>query len=220
MKKAVALYRASSRRQGKSGLGLDAQKLNVRNFAAFRKIKIIAEFTEVRSGTKKNRPIIENALKICKETNATLLIANMDRLTRRLLFAALLMESSIKFICVDRPNADYFELHISAAVAEKESRDISRRTREALQAAKARGVKLGTSVRELHRKRRQKYKAFAKRLKPKIKKYQEMGFNSIRAIVKILNDKKVKTFMGNNSKWHLSTVHKLLREINYKKYKT
>lgn len=213
MKKAVALYRASSPRQGKSGLGLDAQKSNVRNFAAFRKMRIVAEFTEVMSGRKKNRPIIENALKACKEKNATLLIANMDRLTRSMVFAALLIESDINFICVDRPNADRFELHISAAVAEKESRDISRRTKEALQAAKARGVKLGTSIKALLRKRRQQYKVFAKRLKPQIKGFQKEGFTSVRALVDVLNKKKVKTFMGGNSKWHLSTVHRLLKNI-------
>lgn len=213
MKKAVALYRASSRRQGKSGLGLEAQKTNVRRFAKFKKMKIIAEFTEVKSGLKKNRPIIDSVLKMCRETGATLLIANSDRLTRRLLFAELLWADNVDFVAVDRPDADRFELQITFAFAEKESRENGRRTREALQAAKERGVKLGTSIHGLLKKRRKKYKAFAIRMKPKIKKLMDKGYTTTRSLADALNTEGIKTFYGGQARWHLSTVHKLLKAI-------
>lgn len=213
MQKAVSLLRASSPRQEKSGLGLDAQKWNVDQFAAITKRKIIAEFVEVGSGLKKNRPIIEAALKVCRETGATLLIANMDRLTRRLLFVVLLMESDIKFICVDKPNAGRLELLITAMIAENESLDIGRRTKEALRVAKTNGVKLGTSVFGLIRRKRQEYKAFAKRMKPIIRRFQKMGLTTTRQLVDALNDMHVKTFQGHDCRWHNSTVHRLLKTI-------
>lgn len=213
MQKAVAYYRVSSKRQGKSGLGLDAQRKAVRDFAAYRKIKIIAEFTEVESGKKDNIPGLSNVLDACKEHNATLLIAKLDRLARRLIFIATLMESSIRFISVDKPHADEYELHIDAANAQRESKIISQRTRDALQAAKRRGIKLGTAVKWLLKKKRLEYKAFAKQLRPKIKGFQKMGFTSVRALAKVLNDKKIKTFTGGNSRWHISTVHRLLKEL-------
>jgi DNA invertase Pin-like site-specific DNA recombinase len=213
MKKAVAYYRVSSKRQGKSGLGLDAQRKAVRDFAAMAKMTIVAEFMEVESGKKNDRPVLSLVLAACGKHDATLLIAKLDRLARRLIFIATLMESSVRFISVDKPHADEYELHIDAANAQRESKLISQRTKEALQAAKRRGIKLGTSVKGLLRARRRKYKLFAKKLKPTIKRFQKMGFTSVRALVKILNDKKIKTVTGGSTKWHVSTVHKLLKQL-------
>jgi len=213
MQKAVAYYRVSSKRQGTSGLGLDAQRAAVRAFAALSKMKIIAEITEVESGKNNDRQGLSNVLETCKKHDAILLIAKLDRLARRLIFIATLMESSIRFISVDKPHADEYELHMDAAYAQRESKMISQRTREALQAAKRRGIKLGTSVKGLLKKKRKAYKLFAKGIRPDIRKFQKAGNKSVRSLAKILNDQKIKTFTGGNSKWHLSTVHRLLKEI-------
>lgn len=211
MKKAVAYCRVSSKRQGKSGLGLEAQDKAIWDFAQQNKMDIVAEFKEVESGSNNDRPIMAQVLEACKKHDATLLIARVDRLARRLLFIATLMESDIRFISVDRPYADEYELHMEAANAQRESRIISKRTREALQAAKRRGVKLGTAIKWLLRKRRREYKAFAMKLKPKIRLLQKRGYRSVRELVSVLNEKGVKTFTGGETRWHISTVHRLLK---------
>lgn len=213
MKKAIAHFRVSSRRQRKSGLGLAAQRREVYAFASAHKFRIVAEYIERKSGLSRNRPIIDECLAECKRLNATLLISKIDRLSRRLLFTATLMESDIPFIAIDRPHADEYELHIEAANAQRESRLISKRTKAALQEAKRRGVKLGTSIRSVLEKRRKEYQQFAIKMQPVIRKLNNKGFRTVRALKDILNEKHVRTFTGGNTKWHLSTVHTLLKHI-------
>lgn len=213
MKKAVAYCRVSSKRQGKSGLGLEAQRKAIQEFARQNNMHIIAEFKEVESGRKNDRPIMAQVLETCKRSKATLLIARVDRLARRLLFIVTLMESDIPFISVDRPHADEYELHMEAANAQRESKIISKRTTDSLRIAKLRGVKLGTAVFELIRKKRQQYKAFAKRMKPVIIRLQKKGITTTRQLVAALNDKHIKTFQGHECHWHNSTVHRLLKAI-------
>lgn len=213
MKKAIAHFRVSSRRQRKSGLGLAAQRREVYAFAKAHKFRIVAEYIERKSGLSRNRPIIDECLAECKRLNATLLISRIDRLSRRLLFTATLMESDIPFIAIDRPHADEYELHIEAANAQRESRLISKRTKAALQEAKRRGVKLGTSIRSVLEKRRKEYQQFAIKMQPVIRKLNNKGFRTVRALKDILNEKHVRTFTGGNTKWHLSTVHTLLKHI-------
>lgn len=138
----VAYYRVSTDAQGRSGLGLDAQRDSIRRYVRSDDI-VLAEFTEVESGSINDRPQLALALALCRRKRARLLIAKLDRLSRNLHFISGLMESDVKFTAVDMPDADPFRLHIEAAVAEEERRKISTRIREALAAAKRRGVKLG-----------------------------------------------------------------------------
>jgi DNA invertase Pin-like site-specific DNA recombinase len=141
--KIVAYYRVSTDRQGRSGLGLDAQREAVSRWAAAHG-EIVAEFTEIESGKKNDRPQLAQALAVCKAEKATLVIAKLDRLARNVAFIANLMEGGADFVACDMPHANRLTLHILAAVAEHEREMISKRTKEALAAAKARGVKLGT----------------------------------------------------------------------------
>lgn len=140
--KLVAYYRVSTREQGDSGLGLEAQQAAVRHFA--KDAKIVAEFVEVESGKVRNRPQLQAALAACRQHGATLVVAKLDRLARNVAFTTALMESGLDFVCCDNPNATRLTIHILAAVAEDEARRISERTKAALAALKARGSKLGS----------------------------------------------------------------------------
>jgi DNA invertase Pin-like site-specific DNA recombinase len=137
----IAYYRVSTRRQGVSGLGLEAQREAVRRFVTDG--ELVAEFEEVESGKRDDRPALDAALRECRLRNATLVIAKLDRLSRSVSFLARLMESGIEFTAVDMPQANRFVIHIMAAVAEQERLMISQRTKAALKAARDRGVQLG-----------------------------------------------------------------------------
>lgn len=160
-KQFVAYYRVSTARQGLSGLGLDVQFEAANRFARENNGLLIAEITEVESGKKAKRPELLRAIELCRKSGATLLIAKLDRLARNVAFFANLMESGVRFVAVDMPNADRFMLHVYAAMAEEEGRRISERTRAALASAKARGVKLGTNGKVLAEKRREEANARA-----------------------------------------------------------
>ena len=142
--KAVSYYRVSTARQGASGLGLEAQRASVTDYAKANGLAIVAEFTEIETGTrKKKRKEIYKALAAAKACGGVLLIAKLDRLARNVGFISTLMESGAPFVCVDFPQVTNLTLHILAAVAEEEARMISARTKAALKRAKARGTKLG-----------------------------------------------------------------------------
>lgn len=138
----AAYYRVSTDRQGKSGLGIEAQQAAVRGYLGAS--MPIAEFTEIETGKRNDRPELERALALCRKRKAKLVIAKLDRLSRNLAFIAALMDSSVEFVAVDNPHATRLTLHILAAVAEHEREMISQRTKAALAAAKARGKRLGT----------------------------------------------------------------------------
>ena len=141
---AVAYYRVSTRKQEASGLGLEAQKTAVKRYAARNELAIVAEYTEVETGTrKKERPELAAAMRAAKESGAVLLIAKLDRLARNVHFVSGLMESGVQFTAVDMPQVDNLTIHILAAVAEQEAKLISQRTKAALAAAKANGKELG-----------------------------------------------------------------------------
>jgi DNA invertase Pin-like site-specific DNA recombinase len=145
-KKYVSYIRVSTSRQGQSGLGLEAQQLAVTNFVKSQgaDAEIIREFVEVESA-KGNvfRPVLAEAIKVCKANGFCLCVAKLDRLSRNLHFVTTLQNSKIDFIAADNPHATPFLIHIHVAVAENERQMISTRTKEALAAAKRRGVKLG-----------------------------------------------------------------------------
>ena len=142
MNKYVAYYRVSTDKQDHSGLGLEAQEYAVSRLAP--KDSIIASFTEIESGSKNNRTELEKAMSVALDNDATLIIAKLDRLSRNTLFIAQLQHSNVKFVCADMPDANNLTISVMAAFAENELREISRRTSAALQALKAKGVKLGT----------------------------------------------------------------------------
>src|SRR6516165_4391847 len=136
--KFVAYFRVSTDRQGKSGLGLEAQREAVMNFLNGGPWALVGEFTEVESGKRADRPQLEKALAACKRQKAKLVIAKLDRLSRNLAFVATLMESGVEFVAVDNPHANKLTVHILAAVAQHEREMISERTKAALAAAKKR----------------------------------------------------------------------------------
>src|SRR6478609_723323 len=144
----IAYYRVSTQKQGRSGLGLEGQRAAVKAFAAAEGFTIIAEFTEVETGKGSDaldrRPQLKAALKAAKKIKCEVAVAKLDRLSRDVLFIASLMAQRVPFIvCALGRNVDPFTLHIYAALAEQERRMISQRTIAGLQAAKARGRKLG-----------------------------------------------------------------------------
>lgn len=140
-KRYVAYYRCSTRKQGQSGLGLEAQREAARRFVG--EDLLIAEFEEVETGARADRPALDAALRECRLRGATLVIAKLDRLSRSVSFISRLMEEGADFVAVDMPSANRFTLHIMAAMAEQEREMISHRTKVALAAARERGVVLG-----------------------------------------------------------------------------
>jgi DNA invertase Pin-like site-specific DNA recombinase len=144
-KQFISYIRVSTKRQGESGLGLEAQQSAVASHINAQGGKLVREYREIESGNRSNnRPAFNNALCHAKRCGATLLVAKLDRLARNVAFTSALMEAGVDFICCDNPHATRFTIHILAAVAEFESEQISIRTKAALAALKARGVKLGS----------------------------------------------------------------------------
>ena len=139
--KYVVYYRVSTKRQGLSGLGLEAQRTIVENYV--KNNIVIAEFTEIETGKSANRPQLNRALECCKSNNATLLVAKIDRLSRNLHFVTSLQAANIDFIACDMPSANRLTIHIIAAIAENEAQLISQRTKQALAEKKKQGIKLG-----------------------------------------------------------------------------
>ena len=139
----ISYCRVSTDQQGRSGLGLEAQQAAVAQHVASVGGRIVGEFVEVESGRRNDRPQLAAALEACRKRRAVLVIAKLDRLARNVAFVSGLMESGVEFVAADMPTVNRLTVHILAAVAEEEARMISARTKAALAAAKARGVKLG-----------------------------------------------------------------------------
>jgi len=139
----VAYYRVSTAQQGRSGLGLEAQREAVQRYLNGGNWTLAAAVTEVESGKRTDQPELDRALGLCRLYGATLVVAKLDRLARNVAFIAKLMESGVDFVAADFPQANRLTVHILAAVAEHEAAMISQRTRAALAVAKTRGVRLG-----------------------------------------------------------------------------
>jgi DNA invertase Pin-like site-specific DNA recombinase len=214
MKKAIPYYRVSTERQGHSGLGLEAQQKAVREYAGINNLELLHEFTEIESGRKNKRPLLQQALIHCKKEDAILLIAKIDRLARNVAFVSNLLESDVEFKAVDMPEAGKFVVHIMAAVAEMEADMTSVRTKEALRAAKLRGVQLGkygTDI--LSKKNKKASEDFAVKMKPIIERLKDEGYKTVRALAQILNARKILPFNGKGGRWHPTTVYNLLGKI-------
>lgn len=223
MCKVVAYYRVSTEAQGRSGLGLDAQKTSITTLCEGRGWNITAEFTEVESGSKNDRSELSAALKRAKVTGSVLVIAKLDRLSRSVAFLAALQESGVQFIAADMPEANELTIHIMAAVAQAERRAISERTKSALAAAKARGVKLGNpngaaAIRRAGKGNVAALEAIKADANERAREYAETvadiqagGVVSLAGIANELNDRDIVTQRG--GVWHPSTVRNLLHRL-------
>jgi len=210
--KYIAYYRVSTDRQGTSGLGLEAQRSAVRQFLNGGEWKLIAEFTEVESGKRTKRPQLAAALEACKKHRATLVIAKLDRLARNVHFISGLMESSVEFVAADNPHANRLMIHMLAAFAEHERELISVRTRQALHAARLRGVVLGgPNIAALNREKAEEAGAFARSMAPVIETLRAEGFKTLRQLVSELNSRGVPSARG--GRWHLRSLQLLLGRL-------
>lgn len=144
----IGYVRVSTDRQGRSGLGLEAQQESLRQLAGSQQSRLVRVYTEVESGTHSDRPQLRQAIAHARRLGAVLAIAKLDRLARNMAFVATLMDSGVEFVAADNPHANRLTLHILAAVAEDEARRISDRTKAALAAYKARGGALGATRQE------------------------------------------------------------------------
>jgi DNA invertase Pin-like site-specific DNA recombinase len=209
----VPYYRVSTDRQGRSGLGLEAQQKAVRDYLNGAAWEIVGEFVEVESGKRADRPELARALDVCRKHKAKLVIAKLDRLSRNLAFIATMMESGVEFLAVDNPHASKLTLHILAAVAEHEREAISERTKAALAAAKARGKRLGTpdpvgAVARMGAAHKEQAVRFAANVLPIIREVQAGGHASHNAIAGQLNARKVATARG--GRWTHVQVRQIL----------
>jgi len=216
----IAYYRVSTKGQAVSGLGLEAQRAAVCAYVQG-KGELIEEYTETESGRRRVRPELLKALRQCRLTGATLVIAKLDRLARNAHFLLGLKESGVKFICADMPEANELTIGILAVVAEEEARMISERTRAALTAAKARGVRLGNpkGVGGFTAKdrataaiaRKAKADAFASSLAPVLADLAKHDIVSYSGIARELNARHIKT--SREKQWHPSTVSLLCQRL-------
>lgn len=148
MANVIAYYRVSTRKQGESGLGLEGQKAAVESYARGTGVTILATYREVESGKRNDRPELARALAHAKRSQAVLVVAKMDRLSRNAAFLITLRDSGVDFVATDNPNAGKLTVGIMAVVAQDEAERISARTKAALEAYKARGGQLGASLKQ------------------------------------------------------------------------
>jgi len=217
MKTAIAYYRVSTAKQGRSGLGLEAQQEAVRRFAEAEGYEIISERVEVETGKGADaldrRPVLKSALEDARKAGAVVVVAKLDRLSRDVAFIAGLMAQRVPFVVTELgTDADPFMLHLYAALAEKERRLISARTKDALAAAKKRGVVLGKHGRDvLAPANREAAQARAMAISGKIKNMLDAG-KSLREITAKLNAEEVPTAKGGS--WHLTSVKRLVDRLD------
>jgi DNA invertase Pin-like site-specific DNA recombinase len=216
----IAYERVSTARQGVSRLGLDAQRQTIDAFAESRGAEVLARFTEVESGKTADRPELSRALHLARVTGATLVIAKLDRLSRNAAFLLTLRDSGVRFLAVDMPEANDLTVGIMALVAQQEREAISRRTREALAIAKARGVKLGNPNGAAALRRAGKggaplraavtrnADAFAADLAGVLADIRAEGHTTLRAMAEELNRRGIRTRRG--GRWWVSNVKGVL----------
>ena len=216
----INYYRVSTAKQGRSGLGLDAQRTAIEAFCASRSCEPLGEYKEAESGKRDDRPELVKALHHAKVTGATLIIAKLDRLSRNMAFLATLQDAGTKFIAADMPEANELTIHIMAAMAQAERKAISKRTKEALAEAKARGQKLGNPMgakafgtykgnEAAVTAIKAQAKAFATDIMPIIGDIRATGHHSLRAIAAELNGRGIVTTRG--GKWGPQGVSDVIR---------
>jgi len=216
----IAYYRVSTVKQGQSGLGLEAQQSSVTGYLNSKNGELLSEYTEIQSGKKdENRPELQSALRQCRLSGATLLIAKIDRLSRNPAFLINLQDSSTNFVCVDMPEANNFTVGILACMAGYYRQQISDNTKAALKAAKAKGVKLGNPRLDEFRNTDTTNARAAKISKAKqrnadilsiIGEMRDSAGNalSLRDLTAMLNDAGYRTARG--KEWHPTSVSRVL----------
>lgn len=228
----IAYFRVSTAKQGRSGLGLEAQKESVDRYlhGLGNGARLLADYQEVETGKRDDRVALHQALDHCRLTGATLIIAKLDRLSRDAAFLLTLQKGDVPFLAADMPEMNQLTVGIMAVVAQAEREAISRRTKEALTAAKARGVRLGNpngarALREgLARAGGPNPKRAAdaahaaalersERLRPVIDGLRAEGIATVRGITEQLNARGYKTPRG--AQWHSTSVHRLLKTLNF-----
>lgn len=213
----VAYLRVSTARQGVSGLGLEAQSAAVGQYVAAVSGEVVAEFVEVESGRKSDeaRPELARALAECKRTGARLLVAKLDRLARNVHFVSGLMQSKVKFVACDLPEANDLTIHIMAAFAEHEAKRIGERTKAALAVAKAKGTVLGaTGPANLKRNLEERAAvadAFAERLRREVRGMQAEGL-AVAEMVRELNVKGIPTARG--GQWQQVQLSRVIARLD------
>jgi DNA invertase Pin-like site-specific DNA recombinase len=222
MQQAVAYYRVSTARQGRSGLGIEAQREAVTRFAAAEAFDLTAEFVEVETGKGSDaldrRPQLAVALAAGRQKKCPVIVAKLDRLSRDVAFISGLMAQRVPFIVAELGrDADPFMLHLYAALAEKERRLISERTRAALAARKVQGAKLGNrrnapeAAAAGHRAQSAEADAFAANVLPLIEALRASGICDLRGLAAALNNRGVRTARG--GRWHVSNVKNLVDRL-------
>ena len=215
----VAYYRVSTDKQGRSGLGLEAQRAAVEAHVARARGAVCAGFVEVESGRKRDRPQLAAALASVRVHRAVLVIAKLDRLARNVHFVSGLMESGVEFVAADMPTVNRLTVHILAAVAEEETRMISARTRAALAAAKARGVRLGNpnlhagssaQARAANAVKIARAQDRAADVLPFIEQARRAGATTLQQITDALAARGVPTPSGNGTRWHPVQVARVI----------
>jgi len=214
----VAYYRVSTARQGQSGLGLEAQRATVAAYLNGGPWQLVGEFQEVETGKGSNaldrRPQLRAALDLCRKEKATLLIAKLDRLARNVHFVSGLIESGVEFVAADIPQATKTMIQMFAVMAEWERDQISKRTKDALAAAKARGVKLGiagpANLRPVLEQRQAAAAAYADKVRGVLLGLKARGLSQ-RAIADELNALGIKAPRG--GQWHLPTVQRVMARL-------
>lgn len=220
--KFISYLRVSTQKQGASQLGIEAQRKSVTDYLDGGRWTLLREYVETESGGDDDRPRLLEALAHAKRTGARLIIARLDRLSRNLAFIAQMQESGAKFVAADMPEANETMIQFMAVIAQYERKRISENTKLALDAAKARGVRLGNpnGARALRGRggsvkgvARLKAKAdeHARNVLPEIDAIRGGGITSLNGIANALNRREILT--ANGGRWHATTVLNLLRRI-------
>lgn len=216
-KKAVSHLRVSTRRQGKSGLGLAAQRRLIAQHFKANNIQLVKEFVEIGSGRPRMRPKLKRTIEYCRKNNLPLYAAHQSRIARNLGFVYDLIDSGLDFKSVDNPTADKRSKLFQALMDDLAGDDISRNTKNALISAVKKGIKLGGNSKKRQRTIQKKRKAYLKWIRPIIRGIQKRGFTTTRGIMGELIRRKVKSPRGIKGGWHISTVYKVLCDLSQKK---
>lgn len=210
-KQFIAYYRVSTERQGMSGLGLEAQREAIASYLTHVGGTLAAEYTEIESGKRKDRPQLLAALAECRRSKSVLVIAKLDRLARNVAVIANLIESGVEFVACDNPHANRLMLHLLAAFAEHEREMISERTKAALAAARARGVRLGSYATVLAAKSREQADEFATTIREEFAAARREGATNAAAIARRMNEKGIRP--PREGQWHAKTVIRIEQRL-------
>lgn len=206
----VVYYRVSTERQGRSGLGLEAQRAMVEQFINADD-QVVAEFSEIQSGKRDDRVELWKAINLVKKSRSKLLIPKLDRFSRKVSFISGIIDQGIELVVCEHPNVSTFFLHLLACFAEEERRQISERTKAALRAAKNRGTVLGRNAQALAAQRRLEKQEFFETVRIEFEQaFEEAGTFS--GTARLLNERGVQTFKGGS--WHPQTVKNYVKSIS------